>query len=360
MYIRDSLLKLYRSEMTTTPQRELKILVTGGAGYIGSHTVVELQQQGYPVVIIDNLSNSRASVIDRIADITGIRPEFHNFDLTDRKKTDAFFASTPRLAAVIHFAAFKAVGESVQNPLMYYRNNLESLLNVLQGMKDHNVDNLVFSSSCTVYGQPKELPVKETSPVQEACSPYGNTKQMSEQIIQFSIQAYPFKAIALRYFNPVGAHESALIGELPVGVPNNLAPFITQTAAGRHEFLKVFGTDYNTPDGTAIRDYIHVVDLAKAHVAAVQRMNGGKTKSDFEIFNLGTGRGNSVLEVLRSFEKVSGQKIKVQYVDRRSGDVEQVWADTALANRELGWKAEKNLDEMMSSAWKWEQALARK
>lgn len=346
--------------MAKTSQRELKILVTGGAGYIGSHTAVELQKQGFSVVIVDNLSNSRASVIDRIADITGIRPEFHNFDLTDRQKTDAFFAATSGLAGVIHFAAFKAVGESVQNPLRYYRNNLESLINVLQGMQDHRVDNLVFSSSCTVYGQPKELPVKETSPVQDAWSPYGNTKQMSEQIIQFSIHSYGFKAIALRYFNPVGAHDSALIGELPLGVPNNLAPFITQTAAGHHECLKVFGTDYGTPDGTAIRDYIHVVDLAKAHVAAVHRMTKGKTKSAFEIFNLGTGRGHSVLEVLRSFEKVSGQKIKVEYVDRRSGDVEQVWADTSLANRELEWKAEKTLDEMMSSAWKWEQALSSK
>ena len=344
--------------MDKASQRELKILVTGGAGYIGSHTVVELQQQGFSVVIIDNLSNSRASVIDRIAEITGIRPEFHNFDLTDREKTDAFFASTPGLAAIIHFAAFKAVGESVQNPLMYYRNNLESLLNVLAGMKDHKVGNLVFSSSCTVYGQAKELPVKETSPVQDAWSPYGNTKQMSEQILQFSIPAYGFKAIALRYFNPVGAHESALIGELPLGVPNNLVPFITQTAAGRHECLKVFGTDYNTPDGTAIRDYIHVVDLAKAHVAAVQRMVGEKSKSDFEIFNLGTGSGHSVLEVLRSFEKVSGRKIKVEYVGRRAGDIEQVWADTSLANRELGWKAEKSLDEMMRSAWKWQEAVS--
>lgn len=346
--------------MATTSERKLKILVTGGAGYIGSHTVVELQQQGFPVAIVDNLSNSRASVIDRITDITGIRPEFHNLDLTDREKTNAFFASTSGLTAIIHFAAFKAVGESVQNPLRYYRNNLESLVNVLQGMKDHAVGNLVFSSSCTVYGQPKELPVKETSPVQDAWSPYGNTKQMSEQIIQFSVPACRLKAIALRYFNPVGAHESALIGELPLGVPNNLAPFITQTAAGHHECLKVFGTDYNTPDGTAIRDYIHVVDLAKAHVAAVHRMIGGKSKSDFEIFNLGTGTGHSVLEVLRSFEKVSGQKIKVEYVDRRPGDVEKVWADTALANQELAWKAEKDLDEMMRSAWKWEQSLSRK
>lgn len=343
--------------MTKISPHDFKILVTGGAGYIGSHTVVELQQQGFPVVIIDNLSNSKASVIDRIADITGIKPEFHEFDLTDPRKTNAFFASTPGLGAVIHFAAFKAVGESMIDPLKYYRNNLESLINILQGMKDYQAPNLVFSSSCTVYGQPDELPVSETSPVKDAWSAYGNTKQMAEQILRFSGKAFGFKTIALRYFNPVGAHESILIGELPLGVPNNLTPFITQTAAGRHEFLRVFGTDYSTPDGTAIRDYIHVVDLAKAHVAAVHRMLEGRTKSGFELFNLGTGRGNSVLEVIQSFERVSGIKINVQYVDRRPGDIEQVWADTSLANKELQWKAEKSLDDMMLSAWKWEQTL---
>jgi UDP-glucose 4-epimerase len=343
--------------MTKISPHDFKILVTGGAGYIGSHTVVELQQQGFPVVIIDNLSNSKASVIDRIADITRIKPEFHEFDLTDPKKTKAFFASTPGLGAVIHFAAFKAVGESMIDPLKYYRNNLESLINILQGMKDYQVPNLVFSSSCTVYGQPDDLPVKETSPVKDAWSPYGNTKQMSEQIIRFSGNAFGIKTIALRYFNPVGAHESILIGELPLGVPNNLTPFITQTAAGRHESLKVFGTDYSTPDGTAIRDYIHVVDLAKAHVSAVHRMLEEKTKSGFELFNLGTGHGYSVLEVIQSFERVSGIKINVQYVDRRPGDIEQVWADTSLANQELQWKAEKSLDDMMRSAWKWEQTL---
>jgi UDP-glucose 4-epimerase len=343
--------------MTKMSPHDFKILVTGGAGYIGSHTVVELQQQGFPVVIVDNLSNSKAFVIDRIADITGIKPEFHEFDLTDPQKTKEFFASTPGLGAIIHFAAFKAVGESMIDPLKYYRNNLESLINILQGMKDYQVPNLVFSSSCTVYGQPDELPVRETSPVKDAWSAYGNTKQMSEQILRFSGNAFGFKTIALRYFNPVGSHESTLIGELPLGVPNNLTPFITQTAAGRHEFLKVFGTDYNTPDGTAIRDYIHVVDLAKAHVAAVNRMLEGRTKSGFELFNLGTGRGNSVLEVIQSFERVSGIKINVQYVDRRPGDIEQVWADTSLANKELQWKAEKSLDDMMRSAWKWEQTL---
>ncbi len=340
-------------------ENKKKILVTGGAGYIGSHTVVELQKRGFEVLIIDNLSNSHAGVVDRIAEITGVRPEFHRFDLTDPATTETFFKSHPGLAGIIHFAAFKAVGESVENPLRYYRNNLDSLINILQGMKDHGVANLVFSSSCTVYGQPDSLPVKETSPVKEAWSPYGNTKQMSEQIIRFSIPAYGLKAIALRYFNPTGAHESALIGELPLGTPNNLVPFITQTAIGRRERLRVFGADYDTPDGTAIRDYIHVVDLAKAHVVAVDRMINGRTKSDLEIFNLGTGNGFSVLEVIRSFEKVSGKKLNYAIVDRRPGDVEKVWADTALANDELGWRAEKSIDAMMLSAWNWEQALAK-
>ena len=337
----------------------MKILVTGGAGYIGSHTVVELQQKGFEVVIVDNLSNSQAGVVDRIAEITGIRPEFHLFDLVDREKTDSFFASSPGLSGVIHFAAFKAVGESMEDPLRYYRNNLQSLINILEGMRTHNVPNMVFSSSCTVYGQPDILPVKESSPIKEAWSPYGNTKQMSEQILRFTMNAFGLKCIALRYFNPTGAHESALIGELPIGIPNNLVPFITQTAAGKRECLRVFGSDYNTPDGTAIRDYIHVVDLAKAHVVAVQRMLGARTKSDFEVFNLGTGNGFSVLEVIRSFEKVSGVKLNYRIVERRPGDIEKVWADTSFANQELGWEAEKNLDEMMRSAWKWEQRLAQ-
>jgi UDP-glucose 4-epimerase len=345
--------------MVDSTGKKLRILVTGGTGYIGSHTVVELQKKGFEVVIVDNLSNSHAGVVDKIAAISGIRPEFHQFDLIEREKTEAFFDSNPGLAGIIHFAAFKAVGESVEDPLRYYRNNLASLINILQGMKVHRIENLVFSSSCTVYGQPDELPVREASPIKEAWSPYGNTKQMSEQIIRFSISSYKLKAVILRYFNPVGAHESALIGELPLGVPNNLAPFITQTAIGKREFLRVFGTDYDTPDGTAIRDYIHVVDLAKAHVAAVNRMIAGKTKSDLEVFNLGTGNGFSVRQVIQSFEKVSGKKLNHKFVDRRPGDVEKVWADTSLANKELGWKAEKDLDEMMLSAWKWEQALAR-
>jgi UDP-glucose 4-epimerase len=338
----------------------MKILVTGGTGYIGSHTAVELLIKGYDVVIIDNLSNSHAAVIDRIEEITGKKPEFHQFDLIDREKTAAFFADHSDLDGIIHFAAFKAVGESMAEPLMYYRNNLDSLINILQGMKDNGIKNIVFSSSCTVYGQPDELPVKETSPIKEAWSPYGNTKQMSEEILRFSVAAHGLKSIALRYFNPIGAHDSALIGELPLGVPNNLVPFITQTAIGLRKSLNVFGSDYDTPDGTAIRDYIHVVDLAKAHVIAVDRMIAGKGKSDMEIFNLGTGNGFSVLEVIRSFERVSGQKLNYQIVDRRPGDIEKVWADTSFANDELGWKAEMSLDEMMASAWKWEKALSEK
>lgn len=336
----------------------MKILVTGGTGFIGSHTCVELLEKGYDVVIVDNLSNSTASVVDRIAEITGKRPEFHEFDLTDKDKTNVFFASHPDLDGIIHFAACKAVGESMTSPLIYYRNNIESLLNILQGMKDQGIANLVFSSSCTVYGQPDVLPVKESSPIKEAWSPYGNTKQMSEQIIRFSMAAYELKTIALRYFNPIGAHETALIGELPLGVPNNLVPYITQTAIGLRKVLNVFGNDYDTSDGTAIRDYIHVVDLAKAHIVAVDRMIKGSGKTDFEIFNIGTGNGFSVLEVIHSFEKVSGQRLNYQMVERRAGDIEKVWADTSYANDELGWKAEKSLDEMMLSAWKWELALS--
>ena len=337
----------------------MKILVTGGTGYIGSHTCVELLKKGYEVVIIDNLSNSTAGVADKIAEITGKNPEFHNFDLTDKPTTKAFFADHKDLDGVIHFAAFKAVGESMECPLKYYQNNLESLINILEGMKDNGIANLVFSSSCTVYGQPDILPVKETSPIKEAWSPYGNTKQISEEIIKFAVAAHGLKTIALRYFNPIGAHDSALIGELPLGVPNNLVPFITQTGIGLRKSLSVFGADYNTPDGTAIRDYIHVVDLAKAHIVAVDRMISGKGKSNFEIFNIGTGNGFSVLEVIKSFEKMSGQKLNYQLVARRAGDIEKVWADTTFANEELGWKAEKSLDEMMLSAWKWEQALAK-
>lgn len=337
----------------------MKILVTGGTGFIGSHTVVELQSKGHEVIIIDNLSNSSAEIADKIALISGIKPEFEIFDLTDRELTFDFFKRHNDIAGVIHFAAFKAVGESVQEPLLYYHNNLASLVNILQGMKDNGVQNIVFSSSCTVYGQPEELPVSENAPIMVAESPYGNTKQISEEIIKDTINATDLHAIALRYFNPIGAHETAIIGELPIGVPNNLVPFITQTAIGIREQLSVFGDTYDTPDGTAIRDYIHVVDLAKAHVIAVDRMINNKMKNDFEIFNLGTGNGYSVLDVINSFEKVTGLKLNYKIVDRREGDITQVWANPDFSNNELGWKAEKGIDEMTLSAWKWELALRK-
>ncbi|MCF8229068.1 MAG: UDP-glucose 4-epimerase GalE [Bacteroidales bacterium] len=338
----------------------MKILVTGGTGYIGSHTAVELQNSDHEVIIVDNLSNSDKNVLDGIEKITGIRPEFEEFNLADKKKTADFFKRHSDIEGIIHFAAYKAVGESVEKPLMYYRNNLFSLVNILQGMKDNHIPNLVFSSSCTVYGQPDELPVTEKAPIKKAESPYGNTKQISEEIISDTIESSELKGIALRYFNPIGAHETAIIGELPIGVPNNLMPFITQTAAGIRESLRVFGDDYNTPDGTAIRDYIHVVDLAKAHVVAVERMVNQKMKKDFEVFNLGTGNGYSVLEVIKSFERSTGEKLNYKIVGRRPGDVEQVWADTQFANEELGWKAEKGIDEMTLSAWKWQQSLKEK
>ncbi|MBU1011861.1 MAG: UDP-glucose 4-epimerase GalE [Bacteroidetes bacterium] len=335
----------------------MKILVTGGTGYIGSHTCVELQQKGYEVIIVDNLSNSNIKVLDAIEKISGIKPAFENFDLADSQKTVDFFKRNSDIDGIIHFAAFKAVGESVDLPLKYYHNNLFSLVNILQSMKDNGIVNLVFSSSCTVYGQPEKLPVSEDAPIQKAESPYGNTKQISEEIIFDTVKSSNIKGIALRYFNPIGAHESAIIGELPLGVPNCLMPYITQTAIGTRQQLSVFGDDYNTPDGTAIRDYIHIVDLAKAHVIAVERMVNQKMKKTFEYFNLGTGNGYSVLEVIKSFEKVSGQKLNYKIVGRRAGDVEQVWADTNFANVELGWKAQKTLDEMTLSAWKWEKKL---
>jgi UDP-glucose 4-epimerase len=338
----------------------MKILVTGGTGFIGSHTVVELQNKGFEVVIVDNLSNSEAKIVDSIEKITGIRPALEVFDLIDREKTADFFKRHNDLKGIIHFAAYKAVGESVQNPLMYYRNNLDSLVNILQAMHDNHIPNIVFSSSCTVYGQPEELPVSEKAPIQKAESPYGNTKQISEEIITDTVKVTDINAIALRYFNPIGAHPSALIGELPIGVPNNLVPFITQTAIGLREQLSVFGDDYQTPDGTAIRDYIHVVDLAKAHVVAIDRMINKKMLKQMEIFNLGTGIGYSVLDVIKAFEKTSGLKLNYKIVPRRAGDIEKVWANPDFSNEVLGWKAERNLEEMVSSAWKWEQAFREK
>jgi UDP-glucose 4-epimerase len=333
-----------------------KILVTGGTGYIGSHTVVELQNSGYEVVIVDDLSNSSIEVLANIEKITGIKPEFEQFNLADKEKTVDFFNRNKNIDAIIHFAAYKAVGESVNMPLEYYRNNLVSLMNLIDCQREFNVPNIVFSSSCTVYGQPDKLPVTEGTPRKDAESPYGNTKRVNEDILQDSINAYSgIKGIALRYFNPIGAHSSALIGELPLGVPLNLVPFVTQTAAGIREELKVFGDDYDTPDGSAIRDYINVVDLAKAHVVAIERLLKNKNKADYEIFNLGTGNGYSVLEIVKGFEKVTGVKLNYKIVGRRSGDIVKIWADTTYANEELGWKAEIGLEETLLSAWNWEK-----
>lgn len=333
-----------------------KILVTGGTGYIGSHTAVELINEGFEVVIVDNLSNSSIEMLDGIEQITGVRPAFEQFDLCDQEKVKIFFEKYADIAAIIHFAAYKAVGESVQKPLMYYRNNLVSLLNLLDIIQGNPAVKLVFSSSCTVYGQPDKLPVTEEAPIKKANSPYGNTKQISEEIIQDAIHANSFiHAIALRYFNPIGAHESGLIGELPIGVPQNLVPFITQTAVGIRESLNVYGNDYNTSDGSCIRDYIHVVDLAKAHVLAIKRLVEKKNRQSFELFNLGTGQGVSVLEMVDAFQKATGVKLNYKIVNRRPGDVEQVWADTKFANNELGWKAQSTLEETLQSAWKWEK-----
>ncbi|MDD4191614.1 MAG: UDP-glucose 4-epimerase GalE [Mangrovibacterium sp.] len=335
-----------------------KILVTGGTGYIGSHTTVELQQAGYEVVIVDDLSNSEKGVLDNIERITGTKPAFEQFNLADAAMTDDFFSRHPDIAAIIHFAASKAVGESVQIPLHYYRNNLVSLMNILDCQRKYKVPHIVFSSSCTVYGQPEKLPVTEGTPRKDAESPYGNTKRVNEDILQDSIRAYPgLNGIALRYFNPIGAHASALIGELPLGVPQNLVPFITQTAAGLRQELKVFGNDYDTPDGSAIRDYIHVADLAKAHVVAVRRLLEHQNKAGYEVFNLGTGRGYSVLEIVKGFEKATGVKLNYRIVDRRPGDIEKIWADTTRARDVLGWKAETTLEETLLSAWNWEKRI---
>ena len=337
-----------------------RILVTGGTGYIGSHTVVELVQQGYDVVIVDNLSNSDKNMLDGIAAIIGKQPEFHQVDCNDAAALSSVMDAYPDIEAVIHFAASKAVGESVEQPLMYYRNNLMSLVTLLEQMKAHNVHNIVFSSSCTVYGQPsaEHLPVDETAPIQTALSPYGNTKQINEEIIRDEAHAdNSLQATILRYFNPIGAHPSAMIGELPNGVPQNLLPFVTQTAAGLRKQLKVYGNDYNTPDGSCIRDYIYVVDLAKAHVKAVERMLSGKSEEQVEVFNLGTGRGLSVLEILNTFIQVTGVDVPYEIVGRREGDIEQVWAKPDRANNVLGWKADTPIEEVLLSAWRWEQKI---
>lgn len=338
----------------------MKVLVSGGAGYIGSHTVVELLEAGFEVDIIDNYSNSNPDVVDAIESICNKKPGITKLDLTDLSSLQEYFSRNNDYQGVIHFAALKAVGESVEQPLKYYQNNLISLMNLLQCMSEFGINNLVFSSSCTVYGEPDVLPVKENSPVQKAISPYGNTKQIAEDIIHDSSVSSSLKAISLRYFNPIGAHETALIGELPLGIPNNLMPFVTQTAIGIREELKVFGDDYDTPDGTPIRDYIHVTDLALAHIAALNRMIKENQKADYEVFNIGTGKGYSVMEVISSFEKVSGRKLNYSIAGRREGDITKVWADTELANDELGWKAKRGIDEMVSSAWKWELYLNEK
>lgn len=329
------------------------ILVTGGLGFIGSHTVVELQNEGFEVVIIDDLSNTRLEVLDGITAITNIQPKFVKLDMKEKETLANFFRET-QIDGVIHFAASKAVGESVENPLKYYENNICTLVYLLKSMSENQVPHIIFSSSCTVYGQAEELPITENAPVQQAESPYGNTKQIGEEIILDVTKVEPVNAIALRYFNPIGAHESALIGELPIGIPQNLIPFVTQTAAGIREELSVFGDDYDTPDGTAVRDYIHVVDLAKAHISALKRLLEGKNKSKMEYFNVGTGKGSSVLDVINVFEKVNQTKVKYKIVERREGDITAAYANTELANKELGWKAELGLEEALTSAWHWQ------
>ena len=335
-----------------------KILVTGGTGYIGSHTAVELQNAGYEVVIVDNLSNSNADVVRGIEKITGIRPAFEQIDCTDREALTAVFRKYAGIRGIIHFAASKAVNESVHKPLLYYRNNLVSLLNLLELMPEYQTEGIVFSSSCTVYGQPDHLPVDETAPILPASSPYGNTKQIDEEIIRDTIHAgVPYKSIILRYFNPIGAHPSAEIGELPNGIPQNLVPFLTQTAAGIRKELSVFGNDYNTPDGSCIRDYINVVDLAKAHVIAIERMLKRQSEAQLEYFNLGTGKGVSVLELIHTFERATGINVPHTIVGRREGDIEQIWADPHYANEVLGWKAVETLDDTLRSAWKWQLKL---
>lgn len=335
-----------------------KIVVTGGLGFIGSHTVVALQNKGYEVIIIDNCSNASTEVLKGIENITGVMPVFENFDLREKPRVANFFKQHQDLQGVIHFAASKAVGESVQKPLLYYENNINTLVYVLQELSEREDISFIFSSSCTVYGQADELPITEKAPTKPAASPYGNTKQIGEEIIRdvCAVQE-KFKATALRYFNPIGAHPSIEIGELPLGVPQNLVPYITQTGAGVREELSVYGDTYPTKDGTGIRDYIHVVDLAKAHVAALENLIANKTGNNFNVYNVGTGTGSSVLEVIHSFEKVSGKPLNYKIVAKREGDITAAYADTSLANKELGWKAESSLDDAMASAWKWEQKI---
>ena len=336
------------------------ILVTGGTGFIGSHTAVELIEAGYDVVIVDDLSNSNIKVLDGIRAITGVAPAFEQVDLKDKDATENVFKKYPNIDGIIHFAASKAVGESVEKPLLYYRNNIISLVNLLELMPQYNVKGIIFSSSCTVYGQPlpETLPVTEEAPHQKATSPYGNTKEVNEQIIYDYIHSgAPLKSIILRYFNPIGAHPSALIGELPNGVPNNLIPFVTQTAMGIRKELTIFGNDYNTADGTCIRDYIYVVDLAKAHVAAMRRVLDQEDSPAIDYFNIGTGNGNSTLEIVNTFERATGVKVNWKFGPRREGDIEKIWGDCTKANKVLGWKAESPLDDVLASAWKWQQKL---
>ena len=332
------------------------ILTTGGTGYIGSHTVVELLNAGFEVLIVDDLSNSERKVVERIEKITNKKVVFEEMDLKDKVKTFEIFEKYPNIEAIVHFAASKAVGESVEKPLMYYENNIGSLINLLQASAKYNIHNFVFSSSCTVYGQPDVLPVTESTPRRDAESPYGNTKKIAEDILRdTSFADKTFKSIALRYFNPIGAHATGTIGELPRGVPNNLVPFVTQTAYGLRKELSIFGDTYNTSDGTCIRDYINVVDLAKAHVIAIKRLLENKNKSNYEFFNIGTGKGSTVLEIVKAFEKSTGVKVNYKIVEKRPGDIEKIWADTSYANDELGWKAETSLEDTLASAWKWEK-----
>jgi UDP-glucose 4-epimerase len=337
----------------------MKILVTGGIGFIGSHTVVELQSVGFDVIAIDNLSNSSIEVLDGIERISGKKPIFEQLDLREKNAVHAFFQKYDDIAGVIHFAASKAVGESVENPLLYYENNISTLVYILQELEKKQSASFIFSSSCTVYGQADKMPITENAPIQAAMSPYGNTKQIGEEIINEVCKVSNINSILLRYFNPIGSHESAEIGELPIGVPQNLVPFITQTGIGLRKELSVYGNDYPTPDGTCIRDYIHVVDLAKAHVIALQRLLNKKNLEKAEVFNLGTGTGSSVLEVIHSFERVSGQKLPYKIVDRREGDVIEAYANTDKANNVLGWKSLSTLDESIASAWKWEQKIRK-